>query len=46
VLPAFHFTTEPLVNPVPVMVTERSLLPAVALDGERLAMAGGLAIAN
>lgn len=46
VLPPFHATVDALVKLAPVMVTRRSGLPAVTLDGERLVMAGAFAIVN
>jgi len=41
-----HVTVDPLVKLVPVMVTERSVWPAVAVDTERLPMAGAAATVN
>jgi len=42
----FHSTVDALVKPVPVMVAARSVWPAVALDTERLPMAGGAFTVN
>jgi hypothetical protein len=41
-----HVTVDPLVKLFPVMVTERSAWPAVAVDTERLLMAGAAAMVN
>jgi hypothetical protein len=39
-LDPFHFTTDPVTNPVPVTVNVNAAVPAVALDGDSVLMVG------